>query len=669
MKKIDKIISAFSFLAVSLIITNVWIFLYLNILKYLNTLFPPQAPIGFIRSDAAPEPFEIPLYLGLSFVFVIVLWLANSYIIPLFQRKINLKLPKIIYASAIILAFFPFLFLFLKNIDSYPMARDIYPYATSETPMTYQLFLFIYLTIMALILFETAVLEKMIQKKRYIFIFFIGLIIFLIAVVTFEPRFPMVGHDYSFFLGPIWEIAHGKTIYTDAPALYGFTSTLLFTALYKIGVLNIWYLPALVWFLYIAEYFLVFYLIYKISKSLLLALISLFSLITVNYFSIFLLPATIPQTGPLRWLPMVVAIYLIYRFKRLDSKYILFTFPLLVFWFLDSGIFLAMSYFFSLFILFVNKRINLKRVLIYLIAFVLIFLGFFILINVVQLIFGYKFINIFMLFKKMREYALAGFGMLQIPNNSYFWLVILIYFASLIYLARKQLNNANYQLLLFAANIMLFSGIYFVGRSHPHNLFHIGTFVILNLFILLSLLYLQIKNKLGKLIFYFALFTMTVVFPAYERQEILTKTIKEKISRIGQGDIFKPESENLLKTKYKDDVAMINRDIPDKKIVILSDDDTYILYLTGKQNLLNYNPQVINIAKDDFQYSLKDVFLKCPKKIAADCKVFNKCSQNSPFSDPFFDPTTIYLNEIQNSCHLIYYATNCTANLCIGLAK
>lgn len=655
----------------TLLFTNIWILLYNNILKFLNTRFPVQSTtiIKFIRSDFSPEPYEIPLFLILTFAAVITIFLYHRFIKVQLKKILPIRLPRYVFLAIKLLLLIFLTTLFVENIGGYPMAHDIYPYTTSETPTTYHLFLFFYLVIITFILLEAAVLQKMIQKKGTVLIFFMSLILLVITVVTFEPRFPMVGHDYSFFFGPIWEIANGKTIYTDAPALYGFISTLLFTALYKIGILNIWHLPAIVWFLYIAEYFLCFYLIYKISKSLVLGLIALFSIITINYFSIFLLPATIPQTGPLRWLPMIIAICLIYRFKRLDSKYVLFSFPLLVFWFLDSGIFLAMSYFFSLFILFIDKRLNLKRFLIYPLGFIGISIGFFIFINVFQMILGYKFIDIFLLFKKIREFALVGFGMLPMPEKSYFWLVIFIYFSSLIYLFKNQLNNANYQLLLFSSNILLFASIYFVGRSHPHNLFHISTFAILHWFILFAYLTIKINSRLRKFIFYFALFTMMVVFPAYERQEILTKTIKEKISRFGQGDIFKPESENFLKTKYKDDIAMINQSIPNKKIIILSDDDTYLFYLTGKQNLLNYNPQVINIAKDDFQYSLKEAVLKCPKKIAVDCKVFDKCSQNSPFTDPFFNSANIFLNQIQNSCHLTYFATTCTANLCIGLAK
>jgi hypothetical protein len=546
------------------------------------------------------------------------------------------------------------------------MAHDIYPYTASEASATYHLFLFFYLTVMALILVETAILEKLIQKNRKVFIFFLGLVLFLIAIVTFEPRFPMVGHDYSFFFGPVWEIISGKTIYTDTPALYGFTSTLLFTALYKLGILNIWYLPAIVWFLYIAEYFLCFYLIYKIGQSLILATVSLFSIITINYFSNYLLPATIPQTGPLRWLPLIVAIYLVYKFKRLDSKIVVLSFPILVFWFLDSGIFLMLSYFFSLFILFLNKRLNLKKLISCVFYFVVTSICIFILINIIQIILGYKFIDIFLLFEKMREFALAGFGMLPMPEKGYFWFVVLIYFMSLIYLFKEKLSNANHQLLLFSSNTLFFSAIYFVGRSHPHNLFHIGIFAILNLYILFAFLSQKINNRSGKFAFCLILIFFTIIFPAYERQEILTRTIMVKINQFRQGDIFKPESEAILKTKYKDDIAMINRSLPDKKILILSDDDTYLFYLTGKQNLLNYNPQIINIAKSDFQHSLREAVIACPKKIAADCRLFNKCSDSDLFSLSYVFVQPQFLNYLETSCKGQYKPVECTNHLCIG---
>ncbi len=113
------------------------------------------------------------------------------------------------------------------------MARSIYPYPPGTSLTSYFVTFILYISLAAALIFFTVLIEKLlINNKARLFFFFI--LILLIALFTFDAGFPITGHDYSFIYGTLWEIAHGKTIYTETPSLYGFGSNLVFTLLYKI---------------------------------------------------------------------------------------------------------------------------------------------------------------------------------------------------------------------------------------------------------------------------------------------------------------------------------------------------------------------------------------------------------------------------------------------------
>src|SRR3989344_894841 len=328
-----------------LVFTNLWIYLYTIILNFLNKAYPADLPQDFIRLEIAPEPFEIPLYLLLTVALLVVVWLYYRYFKPGFLSSISLPL-------WLRIGFLPILlFAFLKSLGNYPMAHDLYPYPSGEPKSTYLLVFFSYLVFAAFIIIQSVILERQIFRKKIAIIFFSLFLFLLLALLTFEPRLPILALDYSYFFGPIWEIAQGKTIYTQVSSQYGFMAILFFSLLYKLGLFNLWQLPAVIWILYVVEYYLCFYLIYKVGKSLPLAVIGLFSILTTNYFSSYILPASLPQIGPIRLLPIIVSLFLLYKLKRLDSNFFIFCLALLSLWVVDSGLYLVLAYLLTLFIL------------------------------------------------------------------------------------------------------------------------------------------------------------------------------------------------------------------------------------------------------------------------------------------------------------------------------
>ena len=104
-----------------LIVSNIWIILYTSLLDYLNFKFPAVVKTAFYRPEAVfPEPFEIRLYLILTFIFTFVIWLGLKYL-----QRINWRINPLLNT-----ALFIFLtILFIRKIGQYPLAGDLYIYA------------------------------------------------------------------------------------------------------------------------------------------------------------------------------------------------------------------------------------------------------------------------------------------------------------------------------------------------------------------------------------------------------------------------------------------------------------------------------------------------------------------------------------------------------------
>ncbi len=70
-----------------LFFTNLWIISFNHILLFLNYYFPPVVKEQFYRPAAAwPEPFEMPIYLVLTVIFVLIMWVSN-------KLKLNFPFP------------------------------------------------------------------------------------------------------------------------------------------------------------------------------------------------------------------------------------------------------------------------------------------------------------------------------------------------------------------------------------------------------------------------------------------------------------------------------------------------------------------------------------------------------------------------------------------------
>jgi len=651
-----------------LFITNAWVFLFNHLLNFLNRKFPSLPATNFVIDGASPEPFEILLYLVLSFLTVIIIYFfhkKNRYIfdyLTQFDHTLILKILKFIFLSFLLV-------IFINNLGGFPMGKDVWPLVNVESNFTYLIYLIGYVSIVSFITFESGWLNYFVHKKNFLTIFYLFLIA-LIAFLTLKPNFPFSWHDYPYIYGPVFEIAHGKTIFTQVQSQYGFLLVLFLVVLYKLYLINLSTLPIFIWLLYIAQYFLCFYLIYKLSRSFVLAFIGLFSIITINYYSL-CCTITFPQISALRWLSIILLIFLFYKMKRIDSYLFILILSLLSFWIIDVGIAILMAYSFSLLLLALVKIIDFKRLVRNYLLLGLALAGIFFLINLIGLIFGYRLINILSVFTKIQEYSRAGFGMIPMTSKSYFWFTLLIYFSSLIYFFQRKQYALIDQILLFSANLTLFASVYFVGRSHPLNLFTIAIFPLLTFFILISRLYTsEIVNKsflLRLSIIIFLLFSFVIV-PAYARKEMLTINLKEELTRLANNkNVFDSGLDTYLNFFYGSEKVLINKYLKDDNIFILSADDTYLLYLVNKGSLSNINPLTAAITISDIEFGLKNIYMTCPEKIAADCEVFNQCPVYGKLNLLQY-PYNIILGQLTKKCHTNYQPIECTNMLCIAKA-
>ncbi|OGK22181.1 hypothetical protein A2866_03420 [Candidatus Roizmanbacteria bacterium RIFCSPHIGHO2_01_FULL_39_8] len=681
-------------------VTNLWIISYTNILTYLSFLFPPVVNEHLLRNIAFPNPFKIPLYLFLTTFLVVGIWFLYS--------RFSFLATKRGQQTRELLKWLLFLFLFilfLRKLGPYPLSNDFFPYIPRSDPTMYTIIFGLYCFAIVFCIIQLCLIARIFQHLRFFYPLFSVVIILIVAFFTFEPRFPISGHDYSFFFGPILEIARGKTIYTDIPIQHGVLSILSFALLYKFQSFELLSLPAIVWFLYVVLYYVYFYLIHKISRSLGLALIGLFSIITLNYFSLSGLPASYPQIGPMRWLPLILVLFFLYRLKNVTSKRLIFAIALFSFWFVDSGIALLLSYLATLGISSLSRSISVKKTAASIIFLFMSLIAVIFGMNIVLHSTGYRGLDLFKIVHTLNKYASLGIAQLPIESHTYFWFVPLIYFASIIYFFTKHIKHADHVgdtkggdpasaqirrysppvehlregisgqnlhdiILLFSANLSLFASIYYLGRAHPHNLFIISIFPLLNVFILVGVYITESKPDLAKKIVLYSLLCITfIMYPAFSRKITLTEMLATKYTRFRAGRIFTREADEIISKRYKDEAKMINRAIQSDSAVVLSNDDTYLFYLIKKKNLLDADPLIGIDTQDDLKAALKKVTRLCPEKIAVDCSVYGKCDQSIGINQSGFFPASTILSEIQKKCRITYTPVECTSQLCIAQKK
>lgn len=648
------------FFIITFFITNVWIILYIKVLDYLNFLFPAHLSETFFRSGLGnPEPFEIPLYIIFSLFFVGIIWfyyrLSKGLNIPFLDNS----LIKAVFALFLLI-------LFINKLGVFPLKGDIFPYQQRINQGIYLIMFFLILAIIVFITIQAFIFARISKNKKILSLMVGTFLTIFIGILVFTPRFDISLPNASFFYGPIYEVASGKTIFTQASSQYGFLSILLMALFYNITHVNFAFLPILIWLLYILQYLLCFFLLYKTSRSIPFSLLGIFSIILINYLA----SPTGPQAGPIRWFPLFLTIFLLDTLKTPDNKLLLFVIPLFSLWNIDSGIALMTGYLFTLFLLFLSQKISLKKYLLTLVALILFSIAITGSLEIIHVALGLQPINFFKLYHSVRKYALVGEGMVPIEPHTYFWFVMLVYFSSLIYCFRNVRNGLKpFPTILFSANLMLFASIYYVGRSMPDELYTISPFMLFTLLLLLASFYKRSSTKL-QISMLFCIFFVLIAFPLFKRKEYITEKILERYQKFSEGQIFRSNADELSQKKYGKEKDFILNNIKENDVLMLSPDDTYLFYLIKKRNLLDANPAWGSIQiQSELEPASKRVRTLCPQKIVVDCTFLQKCPAYKTLTGGDQNAFPLLLSEIEKSCKVEYKESICSDKLCIAEKK
>lgn len=648
--------------------TDAFIYLFNWIIKFLNNHYPlavnGEAFLYYDKSHLNPE-YEIQTYVIMIGLFILLMLIYHK-LTKINYLKANNRLTLSIMVIKGLLTLFLISF-FVNQLGTYPLRQDI---PANNNFITYYL-----LTILILIGVFSFIYSFWKRRPIFLKLFFISTIL-LIAVLTFISKLPIYFHDFSFFVGPITEIAKGKTIFSQVFSSYSFIGVLLLGYLTRFSLFDIVYFPLLIWLLYVIQYFICFYLILKISDSVVIAVITLFSLLTINYYSLMHFPTLVIQIGPIRWLPLILSIYFLYHFKNIQSKKYIFILAFLSFFTIDSGLFLIISYGLTMVILFLFGQLKIQKIIKSLSWLLLSLILIYVIINITNVALGYRVIDFNWIFQGIRSASINGLLTIPMEDQSYFWLVILIYFASLVQFISNQKKKLIDIILLFSTNLTAITAIYFVGRSHPHNLLNISILIIINFSILITTVIKNTKTEIfksGLLILFLVAF---IVFPAISRNNSIEGNITNQLNRMSLAKPFEPEMISIIHHQYDQEVALINSQLSQKEILLISPDDAYLFYLLkNKTDLIDALPQTILFFKDEENKALKRVFKICPKKIVVDCRIVGKCadyitlnSAHYPVKQSFeFEKSLIILRlkTIKGKCHLDYQPTICTQKLCI----
>ncbi|MBI2502147.1 MAG: hypothetical protein HYW07_02805, partial [Candidatus Latescibacteria bacterium] len=132
-----------------------------------------------------------------------------------------------------------------------------------------------------------------------------GLVVLAVALTVINPDFSFDAHHYNFYLGPVNDLLHGKSMLVDINCQYGVLVIYFLALVFKAGLLPFTYqgLAALVGVLQVAQYSLVYLLLRRLLNAQLFAALVLGLILVVNFFSQFsqLELTALPSTGPLRF--------------------------------------------------------------------------------------------------------------------------------------------------------------------------------------------------------------------------------------------------------------------------------------------------------------------------------------------------------------------------------
>ncbi len=436
-------------------------------------------------------------------------------------------------------------------------------------------------------------------------------IILLIGFLIFEPTLPVNFHHYNHYIGPTVDLMAGKSLLVDINCQYGVLPIYFLKETFRLFPFSYKGFSLLLMILFLGQYILLFGLLRFAFKSLIFSMTALLLIIMANYFGTLEHAVGFPSIGPLRFgLPLLVLF-----FNMLGSRY-----PRAqkIFWAWEGFVvgisfgwsfetltyvaftFLALLFFDCLYAM--KHRQRLWGMLLQRLGWVIFFtltVHLFLMIDIYlrsgqrphwEYYFDYVFL-----------YSTKEFGaMLIAPWTPWvlFLLVPLISLLSIFYLllwTETKCDPAQLRIITGLSGLAIAQLTYFLGRSHPNNLFHISipiVFIFIFWMIYLGRFSDWVDKKFYFPLMYVCYFTLFLLF-----MNLLPKTVEKLIARKDNYSYFKEnifmlghrspsnikvvEALQLVK-KY----ANVNKRIG---LFISPDDTVEVLMLIGKTNIFPFN--------------------------------------------------------------------------------
>ncbi|MCC7265155.1 MAG: hypothetical protein IT369_21830 [Candidatus Latescibacteria bacterium] len=129
-----------------------------------------------------------------------------------------------------------------------------------------------------------------------------AVVVAMIGLAVINPEFSYDSHHYNFFLGPVNDLLHGKSMLVDINCQYGVGVIYFLALVFKTGLLPFSYqgLAALIGILQVGQYSLVYLLLRRLLNTQAFAVLILGLILLVSFFSQLEL-AALPSIGPLRF--------------------------------------------------------------------------------------------------------------------------------------------------------------------------------------------------------------------------------------------------------------------------------------------------------------------------------------------------------------------------------
>lgn len=418
------------------------------------------------------------------------------------------------------------------------------------------------------------------------------IIIFTTSLVFFKRDIEY--HHYSFYIGPAYEILHGKSILNNFPSQYGYLPIHIISFLLKPkGVtFESFHLFNLVSFIF---YFFGFSLIYlKLIKN--YYLIILFSIVTTITQIIFSIHSSYlgPSTGLLRFGPgLLVILSFLYLPKKIKIPVSTIISAIALFWSTETAIYVIPAWMFFVFYFHFQQskhfiKNTLKSYLFFLVSTLVV-------LSIIS-IYEYQLTKEIPNFLNYIQFALAyqnGVATELIPLIGNYYIAITILLSGLLvsnYFLIKHHSNNLITTLSFVSihNVAIFS--YFISRSNQNNTLNIFPFLILE-----TLIIYKIINSEFKINLYKYLSIPIFIFITFLAVKCIQNSFSHnsKIIRVKQKSPTAVQQYNSIKNIYG---------LNSKNVLIISKDwDTPIILDNKIETILPLNPsQMTVILKDKY---------------------------------------------------------------------